>query len=377
MSTGGQVAAGDLHRRLPGESLRQQAALQGQGGGPLAGVAPGVVKRKGGSGGEFLGEQHVVLLEGVWTLAAEERRDAEGDPAGAYRNRQDGVNPELADSRRPSRVVADGRHEREIVHAGQYRFAGGQALGCREGLRMDVYFPGLDHGLGDTLEDGLMGNAAQGDGAGERSRARLVPAQHGVEQVNDGQVGEPRYHHVGQFLGCPGDIQRGADLSAGLIQQGQPLACPVLLGDVEHADPHCLRPAGLILQRGDRNRPGAFPGLTRYPAAGPPAHRLPCVEHLAHVVLHGVVLGTVQDVGEAPSAQLVFDEPEHLAHAVVDAQAQQVPVMDRQSERRLGERPVHEGRIIHRSPPSLPCLGRLRRSQPVLSSAEPLHRHRR
>ena len=44
-------------------------------------------------------------------------------------------------------------------------------------------------------------------------------------------------------------------------------------------------------------------------------------------------------------AQLVFREPEHLAHAVVDTQAQHVPVMDRQGERRLGERPVHEGRI--------------------------------
>ena len=63
MGTGGQVAAGNFHGRLVGVSLRQQAALQGESGGPLAGVTAGIVKRDGGSGGELLGEQHVVLLE--------------------------------------------------------------------------------------------------------------------------------------------------------------------------------------------------------------------------------------------------------------------------------------------------------------------------
>jgi hypothetical protein len=73
--------------------------------------------------------------------------------------------------------------------------------------------------------------------------------------------------------------------------------------------------------------------------------RLTRVEHLAHVALYCVVLRTGQDIREAPSAQLVFGEPEHLAHAVIDTQAQHVPVMDRQGKRRLGERPVHEGHI--------------------------------
>jgi hypothetical protein len=106
MGTGGQVAAGDLHRRLPGELLRQQAALQGQGGGPLAGVAAGIVQREGGPGGEFLGEQHVVRLEGLRALAAEEYRHAERHSAGAYRHGQDRMDPEVADRGRPGRVVA-------------------------------------------------------------------------------------------------------------------------------------------------------------------------------------------------------------------------------------------------------------------------------
>ena len=131
---------------------------------------------------------------------------------------------------------------------------------------MNVDVPGLDHGLGDTLGDGLMGDAAQRDGAGERPRVGLVAAEHGVKQVNDSQIGEPRYHHVGQLLGGPGDIQGGADVGAGLVQQGQPLAGGVLLGDVEHPDPHCLRPAGLILQREtetDQARSRVSPGTRR------------------------------------------------------------------------------------------------------------------
>ena len=194
---------------------------------------------------------------------------------------------------------------------------------------MNVDVPRLDHGLGDTLEDGLMGDAAQRDGAGERPRVRLVAAEHGLEQVNDNQISEPRYRHVGQLLGGPGDIQGSADVGTSLVQQGQPLTGSVLLGDVEHPDPHCLRPAGLILQRGNGNRPGAFPGLTRYPAVGLPVRRLARVQHLPHITLQCAVLGTGQDTRQAPSAKLVFGEPEHLAHSVVDAQAKQVPVMDR------------------------------------------------
>ena len=46
MGTGRQVAAGDLHRRLPGQPLRQQAALQSQSRAPLAGVTAGIIERK-------------------------------------------------------------------------------------------------------------------------------------------------------------------------------------------------------------------------------------------------------------------------------------------------------------------------------------------
>jgi hypothetical protein len=208
---------------------------------------------------------------------------------------------------------------------------------------MDVDVPGLDHRLGDPGEDGLMGGAAHHDGTGERPGGWLPATEHGVEQVNDGQVSEPRYNDVGQFLCGSGEIKGRADLSAGFVQQGQPLACPVLLGDVEHPDQHCPRLAGPVFERGDRDGPGLFAGLTRHPATGLPLRGFPRVEHLSHVALHRVVLGAVQNIGKAPSAQLVFGQPEHPAHAVIDSQAQQVLVMDCLSERRLGERPVHGG----------------------------------
>ena len=50
---------------------------------------------------------------------------------------------------------------------------------------MHVDVPGLDHGLGDAPEDGLMGDAAQRDGTGKRPRARLVAVEHGIEQVDN------------------------------------------------------------------------------------------------------------------------------------------------------------------------------------------------
>ena len=129
MSTGGQVTTGHLDRRLLRESLRQQAALQRQSGGPLAGVAAGIVERQSGPGGELLGEQHVVLLERLRAPATEEDRDAESDSASAHRHRQDRVDPERTDRGRPSQVVAGRRDERRVVPAGQYRLAGSQATG--------------------------------------------------------------------------------------------------------------------------------------------------------------------------------------------------------------------------------------------------------
>ena len=96
LAAGGQVAGGDLECRLVGQRLREQAALQGHGGGAFAGVAAGVVDGDGGPGGEFLGEPQVVLLEGFGAVAAGEEGDAEGGAVGAHRHDHQGVGSRLA-----------------------------------------------------------------------------------------------------------------------------------------------------------------------------------------------------------------------------------------------------------------------------------------
>lgn len=53
---GGQVAEGGGQRALLGQAVREEAALEGDGHGVLAGVAAGVVDADGGAGDEFLGQ---------------------------------------------------------------------------------------------------------------------------------------------------------------------------------------------------------------------------------------------------------------------------------------------------------------------------------
>ncbi len=55
-----QVPVGDLHGGLTGQALGEQAVLQGQRGGALAGEPAGVVDADGGPAGQFLGEGDVV-----------------------------------------------------------------------------------------------------------------------------------------------------------------------------------------------------------------------------------------------------------------------------------------------------------------------------
>jgi hypothetical protein len=69
---GGRVAVGDLDTARGFEAAGQHAALQGQGGVVLAGVAQGVVYRDGGLGRHFLGIGQLVLLERAGVLRSPE-----------------------------------------------------------------------------------------------------------------------------------------------------------------------------------------------------------------------------------------------------------------------------------------------------------------
>src|SRR5215475_513334 len=99
---------------------------------------------------------------------------------------------------------------------------------------------------------------------------------------------------------------------------------------------------------------------------------LTSLEYSAHSALQRVVLWAPEYICQTLSAEVVLGQAEHPAHPVVDAQAQQVPVVYGKGERGLGERPVHVGRIdvavtVHRHSyrtRGCPSTGRLYRNEP-------------
>jgi hypothetical protein len=85
------VAGRRLDRRLRGQALREQAVLQDQRGGMLAGVVAGAVDAGGGAGDDRLCQDEIVLLKGLRPLVANEDCSTEREAPGAYRNHHDGV----------------------------------------------------------------------------------------------------------------------------------------------------------------------------------------------------------------------------------------------------------------------------------------------
>lgn len=88
---GGQVAMGDLDGVLVRHTVREQAALQGQDHGAFARVPPGVVDGQCGTGGQFLGQQPVVVPERWRVLRAVEAGHAQDCAAGDQGHRDERV----------------------------------------------------------------------------------------------------------------------------------------------------------------------------------------------------------------------------------------------------------------------------------------------
>ena len=63
--------------------MGKETALQFEGDGAFAGVAAGVVDADRGAGGELLGQQQIVLAEGLGRAVAGENRQAESHASGA------------------------------------------------------------------------------------------------------------------------------------------------------------------------------------------------------------------------------------------------------------------------------------------------------
>jgi hypothetical protein len=137
----GQIAGGEVDGRLACHRPRQQAALEGERGGAFPGVPAGVVHTDGGPAAQLLGEDHVVLVEGVGMLgreAADEHGDAQGGAAGDERY----------------------GHEGQLVLRGLPELGGAGVVPGEPGVEVVVAGPG---------EDGL----AAEEGAGGRRERRI------------------------------------------------------------------------------------------------------------------------------------------------------------------------------------------------------------
>ncbi len=275
---GGQVVVGDLHGALLGQAAREQAALQGQGEGVLAGVAAGVVDAEGGAGGQFLGQPAVVVAEGGRVLRAVEGGDPEQYAAGEQRDADHGVHVVGQD---PPGVL-DARQ-----HPGR---SGGLEVGLQHGrLALQAAHVGgagvQPHLVADGIEGAVVADAVDHRAVQVRLRVGgLLAAQHGPGQVDRDVVGQARHGRLGEFPGGAAHVQGGADPGTGLGQQLQAAA----RGD------GVLAHLGLAHQHQAPDRAGGVGGVAR--AGGRAGRRA--------VVRAGLRVAPGGGVGEVPGQRL-------------------------------------------------------------------------
>lgn len=212
--------------------------------GALAGVTARVVHADGRPSRQLLGEDQIVLGEGLRGPAPGEDGHPERDPAGPQRNRHHRVETLPAYARAPGLALPDPPHEVGIVRPAEHRPPGGQTARRRRERGVGVGLAEADRRLGRLLGAGRVRDPPQHHVHVDRSRDRFLPAGHGFEQVHADEVGKPGHDQIGEFLGGTGHIQGGADTGARLVQQGQPLPRPVLLAAVERGGADPAHPAG-------------------------------------------------------------------------------------------------------------------------------------
>lgn len=210
----GQVTVGHVERVLLRQGTGEQAALQGDRHGVLAREAPGVVDGDRRTGGQFLGDRHVVVLERLGLARPPERDDTQDDAAGAQWSRDHRMDAGLDKSPGPLGVLSlpagEGGHVRL-----QDRLARAVAEALRGGRDEMDQFSG-------RVKRCVLPDAPERDTAHRRTaQRRLLAPQDRVGQVDGGEIGEPGDGEVRQLLGGPLDIEAGADLQSGGEQQLQ------------------------------------------------------------------------------------------------------------------------------------------------------------
>lgn len=213
---GGEVAMGDLDGVLIGQTVRKQAALQGQDHGAFARVAPGVVDGQGGTIGEFQGQRAVVVTEGSRVLSAVEAGDAQDHAAGDQGDHDEGV--DLGEQPLGVLGVLGEPARGDLQVRFQHCLPAGQTTQLGRGrAEVDQL---ADRAEGKVVADAVDHRTVQVTaGVGG-----LLAAQYGLGQVDGDEVGQSRHRRLGEFLGGAAHVQGGAYPGAGLGQQLQAAA---------------------------------------------------------------------------------------------------------------------------------------------------------
>ncbi len=346
---------GDLQAEGAVDLLREQAALEGEGGFAFAPVEPGVVDGEGGAGDEFLGERDVGGAERFGVAGADELGAAEHHAAGDQRYQQVGVDaggdaggdPVLAGDDAAQHLLVDLRFEQRAAAA---QALGVGAFGAVLGGAAD-----LVGGAGEAGTVGLAdGEGADLDGLAGLDRGGFLAADDGFEQVDGGEVGEPRDDGLDQLLGGALKVQGGADAGAGGGEQGEAFLGAggaglglEAFGDVDDGGGDAEHLAGGVLQP----EVGRGPGPVAARVAGDAAVRAGVDDGFAggeHLPHDGFDLGGV-DAGQHggdPAAEVLFDgEAVDPGQGVVEADEAQVGVVDGEADRRLVEEAVEDGQV--------------------------------
>ena len=369
---GGLVAAGDLHRVEHRQALREQAALQGQGGVVFARVAAGVVHGESGPGGQFGGQGDVVVVEGLGIPPPVERGHAHQDVPRGQGYGDERVDPGGTDDRSPLGILVQ-PWRREVQVSDEFRLEIGHAQGLGRGRTESAQFA---HGQRlrwpHRLENGLVGRPTQCEAlVGRAGRGRVAP-EHRVQQIHRHAVRQSVERHLGQFLCGAPHIQGGADTYARLVDQLHPLPGPVGIGDVDDRVAQSEHRSLGVLEPEDPGGPDVLTaGIGRSEAAlDEVEHRFAGGQDAFH---HRLDLGDVQ-VGQRLADPLAQPLPDrHTGHPLqcqIAPGAAQIGVGDQQADRRLVEQ-AGQYREVFLPPPRLGLLGGQQQPEPRLVRAHP------
>lgn len=222
----GEIARGDFHRRLPGEMVRQQAALQRKGDLTFTSVATGIVQRNRRSFGAFLCDSHVFLVEGGLARGPLENDCAESDSLCSNWGDQARTSGRFIQYSSPRPAASLSSNSDFVGHDIQHCLTphhGSQDGGTRHtGIAHRFVRPGH----GDADEYGPASNPAhlRSDRfpAGKWAYAR----QDFLQDVHTNAVREARHHHICQGLSGPRYIQDGAGAAAHLMDEVTPIDAP-------------------------------------------------------------------------------------------------------------------------------------------------------